>query len=78
MQCETAYHQVRLLAKHRHSDVAATLKLLNEIILLSQHVVRGPNRVVVVVIGVVVAVVVVVVVVVIRKVELFETLSCSR
>ena len=43
MQCETAYHQVRLLAKHRHSDVGATLKLRNEIILLYKHVVRGPT-----------------------------------
>jgi hypothetical protein len=43
MEAETAYQQSRWLAKHRHSDVAATLKLLNEIILLSQHVVNGPT-----------------------------------
>lgn len=43
MESETAYEQARRLAKLRHLDIGATLKLLNEITLLYKHVVKGPT-----------------------------------
>ena len=43
LPAETEYQRVRRIARHRDEDVGATLKFLQEIIVLTGHVRKGPS-----------------------------------